>query len=84
MSYIKPKMVTSPKSSLSKIVKVHRDEGAGEWSLAELEWDNYIRLGVRWNGDSNNPIGNPQSRGISTWFILPDEIAEAVKEKLKL
>ena len=23
------------------------------------------------------PIGNPQSRGIPTWFILPDPIAEA-------
>lgn len=33
---------------------------------------------MRWNGDEENPIGNPQSRGLATWFILPEKYIEAV------
>jgi hypothetical protein len=42
---------------------------------------------LRWNGDSEDQrfpgIGNPQSRGVPTWFILPEEIAEVVISMLK-
>ena len=34
---------------------------------------------MRWNGDNDdNPIGNPQSRGLPTWFIVPDNYVEAI------
>ena len=34
---------------------------------------------IRWNGSGNEPgMGNPQSHGYPTWFVLPDEIAEMV------
>jgi len=28
---------------------------------------------MRWNGNKENPIGNPQSRGLPTWFIVPEQ-----------
>ncbi len=41
-------------------------------------------MGVRWNGDnSNSGIGNPQSRGLATWFIVPKELQEVILEKAK-
>jgi hypothetical protein len=35
---------------------------------------------MRWNGTANNPIGNPQSTGYATWFVIPDEFRESVLE----
>lgn len=49
------------------------DENEGRWSLAVGEWDGQRRLAVRWNGTDERPAGNPQSRGIATWFVMPPE-----------
>ncbi len=84
MSYIDPKTVTSPKHSWKLNAVLHNtgDEG---WSLAQGEWNGDKVFGVRWNGSSNDAgIGNPQSRGIPTWFILPDEISKIVIPALSL
>lgn len=81
MSYVKPDLVISPKSKISDL-KVLYDKGEGEWSLAEMKWEGGDAVGIRWNGSSNDPnqsgTGNPQSRGVPTWFVLPDEIADVV------
>jgi hypothetical protein len=40
---------------------------------------------MRWNGSGENPLGNPQSRGIPTWFIIPaGDYANAIIESLSL
>ncbi len=81
MSYIKPSDVLSPKGVISDL-RVLRDGGENGWSLAEMKWDGSPVLAMRWNGGSNNgypSIGNPQSRGIPTWFVLPDEVGDAMK-----
>lgn len=87
MSYVKPELVVSPKSLVSDL-KVIYDGGESSWSLAEMKWDGEKAVGLRWNGGSDDPrfpgIGNPQSRGVPTWFILPDEIAEVVINMLEL
>jgi hypothetical protein len=42
------------------------------------DWDGRKVLAARWNGSSaDTGIGNPQSRGIPTWFILPEWLNEA-------
>jgi hypothetical protein len=28
---------------------------------------------MRWNGTDVNPLGNPQSRGLPTWFTVPEQ-----------
>jgi len=86
MSYTKPETVLSPKGSI-KNLKVIRDGGENDWSLAEMEWDGSPVLAMRWNGGSNNgfpSIGNPQSRGIPTWFVLPDEVGDSIKAMIAL
>lgn len=77
MSYIPPADVISPRKSITN-VRVLIDEGEENFSLAELQWDGEERMGLRWNGSTDSPIGNPQSRGIPTWFVLPEAIAELV------
>ncbi len=85
MSYIPPSLVLSPKASISDLRVLH-DGGAGNWALASMKWNGDPAYGMRWNGSSHKEgsiVGNPQSRGIPTWFILPDGIGEVIEERLK-
>lgn len=77
MSYIKPKDVHSPKSHW-KLFDVLIDGGPGACAYAVGTWDDERRIGFRWNGTDENPIGNPQSRGLPTWTMLDDELLPAV------
>lgn len=81
MQFTAPETVTSPKGSVSNL-RVLLNTGEHGWSLAAMRWENRDALGIRWNGHTDNPIGNPQSRGISTWFILPDEIAATIRVRI--
>ena len=79
--HIDPRMVNSPKSSVSDL-NVIIDEGEGYYAIALLKWNNEYSVGMRWNGGEGGEggqfkgIGNPQSRGVATWFILPNDIAK--------
>lgn len=86
MSYITPDMVVSPKNKITN-VDVLIDNGEDSWSLAEVVWEGRVNIGIRWNGSSKqgvdqrfNGIGNPQSRGVPTWFILPEDVGQCVKQ----
>ena len=55
------------------------DRGPEDIAIALGKWDHSPVLAMRWNGNEENHIGNPQSRGLPTWFVLPaGEISEAV------
>ncbi|MGA3334516.1 MAG: hypothetical protein ABSC62_10185 [Terracidiphilus sp.] len=77
--YHDPKTVLSPKDRV-KSVEVVCDTGPvdGSWSVAQIEWDGSPVVGIRWNGDSMSHKGLPQARGNPAWFIVPDELADAV------
>lgn len=79
MSYTPPGLVLSPKGRVEDLNVVY-DGGEESWSLAKMKWDGDKAVGIRWNGGSDDKrfpgIGNPQSRGVPTWFILPDEVAQ--------
>jgi hypothetical protein len=55
-------------------------------AIALGKWDGVDVIGLRWNGDDDRPIGNPQSRGLATWFIVEagrytDAIIEALPDE---
>ncbi len=82
MAYTNPATVKSPKLRV-KDVNVVFDKGPkeGSWSIARLKFDGEDVVGIRWNGEVSRPgVGTPSSRSNPTWFIVPDEIAEAVVE----
>lgn len=99
MAYQDPRTVKSPKAGIRHLnVLYDGGEQVGEgghgygggwlgWSIAEFEWYEEPVLAIRWNGSSENPdvsgIGNPQSRGVPTWFILPDALADTVRAVFK-
>ena len=79
MGFKDPAKVISPKHRW-EMGTVLCSTGQGGWSVAEGRWDKQPALGIRWNGDddSGSP-GNPQSHGNPTWFIVPEELQEAVR-----
>jgi hypothetical protein len=86
VTYIDPSEVTSPQANVSDVRPIV-DGREDSWSAALLKWNELLAVGLRWNGgggsEGQKPSpGNPQSRGLPTWFILPDEIAAAVLHAL--
>lgn len=80
-TYKKPGEVTSPRLrwSLTRVLK----EGAeGSHAIAIGNWDKSPALAIRWNGTKESPVGTPQSRGLSTWFIVPKDLVTPILETL--
>jgi hypothetical protein len=77
MAYIKPKDVHSPKAHW-KLVEVIIDEGPDCPAYAIGTWAGERRIGFRWNGNDESPLGNPQSRGLATWTMLDEKLHPAV------
>lgn len=81
--YIPPNEVTSPRQKWALIAVL--DEGSeGQAALAVGLWDKTPVLAMRWNGNAKNPIGNPQSRGLATWFIVPGKYRDAIIQSANL
>lgn len=81
MTYIQPADVRSPKAHW-QLIEVLLDGGPGAGAYALGEWEQERRLAFRWNGTNENPIGNPQSRGLPTWTILEKSTHEAILKLL--
>ena len=73
MAHVQANEVVSPKTRW-KLIAVLEDRGPGNIAYALGEWDGEPRIGVRWNGDDEQPIGNPQSRGLPTWTMLDGDL----------
>ena len=72
-----PLDATSPKWRIAQgtidVIYIHP---SNEWSLATMTYDGHPALGMRWNGDLNDPrdLGYPSARGNGAWFIVPPEV----------
>ncbi len=75
--YVKPEEVVSPKTRW-QLIAVLLDRGGDDCSYALGKWDGNPCIGFRWNGTDDNPLGNPQSRGLATWVILDPNLHHAV------
>ncbi|WP_295608618.1 hypothetical protein [uncultured Lamprocystis sp.] len=82
MSYISPEAVQGPKKRVSN-VRVVYDGGPGGGAVCELEWEGEPGVAIRWTGEDDWPLGNPQSRGNPTWFLVPAEFQEVVLQRAR-
>ncbi len=81
MGYVDPASVDSPKGKIRSVTVLHNDLDKG-WAVAEVDYENEPRIGLRWNGWEGEPgIGNPQSRGHPTWFLVPAEFEDVVRQR---
>ena len=86
MAYIKPEDVIAPQKHW-KLGGVLYDGGEGKTSIAYGRWadkpgDGEPVVVMRWNGSQTGKLGNPQSSGNATWFVLPHRIAVATLRSL--
>jgi hypothetical protein len=79
MSYIRPDEVLSPKSRVGGIIEVIHDPGENGMSVARIVWDEEPVVAIRWNGNSQQPLGNPMSRRHPTWFVVDGFAAASVE-----
>src|SRR5438094_8137365 len=79
MYYVRPEEVVSPKHRVKRIEVIH-DPGEEGMSVARISWDEEEQIAIRWNGNSEHPLGTPVSRGHATWFIVDDYAADKVEE----
>ena len=77
LSYIPPDEILSPRRNWT-LIEVLVDMGEDNIALSIGRWDGNKVLAMRWNGTADRRIGNPQSRGMGTWFVVPDEYREAI------
>jgi hypothetical protein len=81
MRYFSSVDVISPKRNIKSIVPIYQNS---EFALAKVTWNGTERIAIRWNVTENewtNPdkisgkticLGEPNSRGYPTWFVLPE------------
>jgi hypothetical protein len=81
MTYVVPEDVISPKNHW-RLDEVILNRGAGKSAYAIGTWDGQPRIGFRWNGTTDSPIGNPQSRGLPTWTMLDTDLHKPVIQLL--
>jgi hypothetical protein len=83
MTWIQPDDVCAPidRWVLDRVVY---DEGEGGLAVATGRWANEPRLGIRWNGTTDRPLGTPQARGKATWFVVPPDFGLAVAQVVLL
>ena len=79
--YVAPGDVSSPRKHW-KLLSVLDAGARSTGSIALGRWDDKPVLAMRWNGDTTNPLGNPQSRGLATWFIVPDQYRDPILASL--
>jgi len=91
--YYDPKDVISPQRCVNSVTPLY-DGGIDEsFSLAIVNWQGKDCIGIRWNlthGEWDDErkkngsvicVGEPNSRGYPTWFILPDEFLSQIVNK---
>ena len=83
MSYIRPDKVISPKNwwELDRVLYPGEE---GTWAAAEGTWEGKKALAIRWNGRTGKELGQPQSSGYATWFIVPDELEDGIRDVITL
>lgn len=86
MRYTDPHHVDSPKNAVSGLMPVY-DGGEWKMSVALLKWEGEDSVAMRWNGgtveNGQKPTpGNPQSRGLPTWFVLDQQFESVILKAL--
>jgi hypothetical protein len=80
MSYVRPEEVLSPRNLVGGVVEVIHDPGENRMSVARILWNDKEVIATRWNGNDEQPLGNPVSRGHATWFVVDEYAATQVEE----
>lgn len=89
MNYPLPEEVTSPRLRWRLIRVLFKGDPEDptkhdpeNYSVAIGMWDECPCLAIRWNACEERPVGSPSSRGLPTWFIIPENLVESILSTL--
>src|SRR5262245_2416807 len=82
LDFIPADEVHSPRRQWTLIAVLQDEKEPTTCVLAVGRCENKPVLAMRWNGSKDSPIGNPQSRGLPTWFIVGSEFNECLMNTL--
>lgn len=72
---MKPEQVNSSKFTVSKIIY---DYNGFSIAYGTYQGEKHKQLAMRWNGDTDESIGHPNSRGHATWFLITADISDVL------
>lgn len=73
--------INSPANAIEGPFDVVYKDIKERWAIVTLLWNSKPHLGIRWFWGS---MGEPNSRGCSTWFIIPQNITLSILGGLPL
>lgn len=85
-----PKTVVSPRDCIQDVKVIYNGADDPGYSIAIVTWQGIRKIAIRWNisqreWDNTNKqngsqicLGEPNSRGYATWFILPEEFLSSI------
>lgn len=84
---MRPEDAQSPRNRIREgSIRVTYTSPDGDWSLAEMIYDDHPAVACRWNGDIDDPDdrGHPRSHAQGTWFVIPPELGMPIAQFAKL
>ncbi len=79
--FTQPEDITAPRQKWTLIKVLYKGDPEG-YSVALGKWEGEPCLAIRWNACDYRPVGHPHTRGLPTWFILPEPLVEPVLNTL--
>jgi hypothetical protein len=73
--------VNSPKNQLSGPWFVVHTDVQDKWAIVVMHWKSNPCLGIRWFYGTQ---GTPSVRGYGTWLVIPNQLANAILDKLPI
>ncbi len=72
---MQPEKVNSSKFTVSKVVY-----NSNSFSIAygTYQGETHEQLAMRWNGETEESIGHPNSRGHATWFLITADLTDVL------
>jgi hypothetical protein len=83
-SYIGPEELLSLRKRVGRILEVIHEPGENGMSVARIIGTKNPVVAIRWNGKSDQPVGNPMSRRQPTWFVVGEYAAASVEQAARL
>ena len=85
MPYVPPEDVMASPGSGWTWERTLYNSGESGWSVAEGRWGERPALVIRWNGrDNESAPGFPNRGKYATWFIVPEELEDAVRLAVRI
>ena len=73
--------INSPQNKVKGPRLIVYKDVSDRWAIVLMKWEKEFCLGIRWFYGGQ---GTPSVRGYATWLVIPNQLANAILDKLPL